>query len=145
MRSIALLALVACGVFGGCGSSASAPPASVAEANAICTVQLAQLNQLSKPATASQAIVYLPHAIAIMRREADQLARLEPVAPARPQFAAALASTRRLADALSRFFHQLRTGVVELSAYAQVQAETSALTTQINAHFRQAGLTRCVA
>jgi hypothetical protein len=144
-RLSALLAIVACGVFGGCGSAASAPPAYVAAANAICAVQRAQLNKLSTPTTAGQAIVYLPRAIAIMRRETEQLATLDPVAPKRAQFAAALASTRRLADALTSFLHQLRSGVVELSAYTQVQAESTALSAEINRHFRQAGLTRCVA
>src|ERR1700693_955825 len=145
MRLGAVLAMVACGACGGCGSSASARPAYVAAANAICTVQLAQLNKLSQPTTAGQAIVYISRAIAIMRRETDQLATLDSVGPKRAEFAAALASTRRLADVLGSFLHQLRSGVVELVAYTQVQTDSRALTAEINAHFRQAGLTRCVA
>ena len=84
-------------------------------------------------------------AVGVLRRETDQLATLDSVGPKRAEFAAALASTRRLADVLGSFLHQLRSGVVELVAYTQVQTDSRALTAEINAHFRQAGLTRCVA
>jgi hypothetical protein len=144
IRLSSALATVLLGMTAGCGSSTTAPPAYVTAADAICTVQLAQLNKLSKPTTATGAIAYLPRAIAIMRHETAQLSTLDPAASKRAQFAAALDSTRRLASALSRFLGQLRTGVVELNTYAQVQAEAGALAAETNAHFRGAGLPRCV-
>jgi hypothetical protein len=135
--------VVTCGLLGACGSSASAPPAYLAAGNAICATQLAQLNKLAQPTTPEGAVTYLPKAIAIMTREADQLSSIRPLASTHEAFQAALAGTRQLAGALAQFLHQLRAGIVELSTFSHIQTTSTALTAQINAHFRQAGFARC--
>ena len=158
---IALLG-VGCLLFAGCGGSASSSsPADSASAsssgvsasssarylaagNAICTKQLARLNKLAQPTSAEQAASYLPKALVIMRRETSELAALDPPVPVRAQVTAGLASAERLAALLHRFLHELKGGLVELSTFGRVQAQTGALRADVNAHFRQAGLTRCV-
>ena len=86
---------------------------------------------------------YLPHAIAMIQRETGALAALDPGPAKRAELAAAIASSHQLAALLTSFLHQLRTQIVEFTTFAQVQAQSSALRAQIDAHFRQAGLTRC--
>jgi hypothetical protein len=139
---IALLGAV-CLMLAGCGGSASSTPRYVAAGNAVCAEQLARLNGLSQPTTPEQAVSYLPQAVAIMQRETVRLAALDPPASKRAQLEAGLASARRLATLLDGVLHKLRSGVVELSAFAQVQAQSETLRADIGAHLRQAGLTRC--
>lgn len=135
---------------GACGSSAPSssrsappPPTYVAAANAICARELAQLDMLTRPTTAEQAVSYLPHAISIIHVETEQLAALDPPASGRAQFAAALASDRQLAALLSGFLQTLKTGLVELGTFARVQARSNALRADIARQFRQAGLVGC--
>lgn len=155
---IALLGL-GCLPFAGCGGSASSSspagsasspvvPASasaryLAAGNAVCTKQLTQLNKLAQPTSAEQAVSYLPRALVIMQRETSGLTALDPPAPERAQVAAGLASAQQLAALLRRFLHELRGGLVEISTFGRVQAQTGALRADVNAHFRLAGLTRC--
>jgi hypothetical protein len=141
-HAIALLGAV-CLLVAGCGSSASSTPEYVAAGNAICAEQLAQFNRLPLPATPEQAVSYLPQALAIMQRETGRLAALDLPASKRAQFQAGLASSRQLATLLHGVLHKLRSGVVEISAFAQVQAQSATLKADIDAHLRQAGLARC--
>jgi hypothetical protein len=141
-HSIGLLGAV-CLLLAGCGGSGSSTPKYVAAGNAICSEQLAQLNKLPQPTTPEQAVAYLPQAVAIMQRETTRLAALELPASKRAQFQAALAGTRQLASVLRGVLRKLRSGVIEISAFAQVQAQSDALRADIDAHLRQAGLARC--
>jgi hypothetical protein len=139
---ISALAL-ACSALVACGSSAPAP-AYVAQANHICATQLALLNAMNQPATPDQAVSYLPRALAIMRRENAQLSALHATPVKRAALDSALTGQRRLAAVLTRFLHQLRAGIVELTTFSHVQQVSDRLRTQINASFRRAGLPRCV-
>jgi hypothetical protein len=141
-HSIALLG-AACLLLAGCGGSGSSTPKYVAAGNVICAEQLTQLNRLSQPTTPEQAVTYLPQALAIMQRETTRLTALELPASKRAQFQAALAGTRQLAAILHGVLHKLHSGLIEISAFAQVQAQSDALKAQIDAHLRQAGLARC--
>ncbi len=139
---------IASGLLAGCGNSgsspaASSPPKYVAAADAICTSQLTLLNELPQPSTPDQAVSYLPKAITIIRRETGQLAAIRPAASIQKPFAAALGDARQLASVLARFLHQHRTGIVEVSTFGQVQAQSGALRAEVDAHFREAGLARC--
>jgi uncharacterized protein involved in exopolysaccharide biosynthesis len=142
-RSIVLLGVACVGLVAGCGGAASSTPKYVAAANAICTEQLAQLGRLPQPTTPEQAVSYLPRALAIMRRETTGLASLDPVGSGRAQLAAALADTQQLAAVLRRFLDQLQAGIVEINTLSQVQTQANELRSQIDTHFRQAGLARC--
>jgi hypothetical protein len=142
----------ACLLLAGCGASTSshpasapqaAPPAYVATGDAICAKQLTALNKLTQPSTPEGALSYLPKALTIMQRETGQLAVLDPSASRRAAFAAALASAHQLETVLRRFLRQMQAGVVEISTFSKVQSQSEALRADINAHFRQAGLTRC--
>jgi hypothetical protein len=127
----------------GCGGSAPSPPGYVAAGDAICTVQLAQLNALPQPTTPEGAVSYLPRALAIIQRERRQLAALHPSAPTRAQFTAGLEGQGQLAALLSRVLHQLQTGLVEVGTFSRVETESDTLRADISAHLRQAGLARC--
>jgi hypothetical protein len=141
-RSIVSLGL-ACGLLAGCGGSTASPPKYLAAANAICAQQVGQLDRLAQPTTLEQTVSYLPRALAIMQRETGGLAALHPVGSSRAQFAAALASARQLAGVLTRFLGQLHTGMVQFATFSQVEAQSNELRAALDAHFRQAGLTRC--
>jgi RecG-like helicase len=141
-RSMMLLGL-ACGLLAGCGSATSQTPAYVAEGNAICTEQIAQLHRLVQPTTLEQTVTYLPRALAIIQRETSALATLTPTPAERTEFAAALASSRQLATLLRTFLHQLHSGMVQFATFSQVETQSSALREALDAHFRHAGLTQC--
>jgi len=147
-RNATVLMGVACLLLAGCGGSrsaphASAPPAYLASANAICSVQLAKLNRLPQPATPEGATSYLPKALAIMHSEQTQLTALRLPANKEAQLKAGLSSAGELASVLSGLLHKLRSGIVEISSFGQVQARSDALKADADAHFRQAGLQRC--
>jgi hypothetical protein len=148
-RSNAIVVMgVACLLLAGCGASrssptASAPPAYLASADAICSEQLAKLNGLPQPTTPEAATSYLPKALAIMQGEQSRLTALHVPADKQAQLKAALASAGELADLLRGFLHKLKSGVVEVSTFGQVQASSDALKANIDAHFQQAGLARC--
>jgi hypothetical protein len=136
---------VALGLLAGCGRGASAEEARfVAEANAICAQEVAILNRSREPTSPTQAIGYLPKAIAIIERESGRLAALAAPASKRGEVQAAIGAGRQLGAVLARFLRQLRTGSYELATFAQVQQQSTALRDQMNAHFRKAGLGRCV-
>jgi len=140
--------VVACLLLAGCGGSssspgASAPPAYLASANAICSVQLAKLNKLTQPTTPEGATSYLPKALVIMQGEETQLTALRVPADKQAQLKAGLASEGELANVLRGLLHKLRSGVVELSSFGELQARSDALNADVDAHFRQAGLERC--
>ncbi len=142
--SIATLA-VCCALLAGCGSSSpSAKPPYVAQANRICATGQAQLRRLSRPTTPEQAIDYLPAVLAIMHTESGQLKTLDPHPASAAELTAAVATMQRLATLLARFLHTLKTGIVELTSFAQVQTQGNVLRSQIDAHFRHAGLPACV-
>jgi hypothetical protein len=143
-RTLAIAPLgAACLLIAGCGSSASSTPAYVVAGNAICAEQLAQLNRLSLPSTPEQAVSYLPQALAIMQRETGRLAALDLPASKRAQLQAGLASALQLSTLLHGVLHKLRSGVVEVSSFTRVQAQSAALKADIDAHLSQAGLARC--
>jgi len=141
-RPIMLLGLV-CGLLASCGSSGSQPPAFVAQGNAICAEQLAQLHRLAQPTTLEQTVVYLPRALAILQRETSALQTLTPTPSKRTEFAAALASSHQLATVLASFLHQLHSGIVQFATFSQVENQSTALRDTVDTHFRNAGLTQC--
>ncbi len=138
-------ALCACPLLAGCGagSSSAGAPAYVARGDQICATQLAALARLPKPTTPEQAVSYLPHALAALHAESGRLRTLAAGA-GEGELRAAVADVDRLAALLSGFLHHLNTGIVELTTFGQVQAQSSALRSQIDAHFRRAGLKRCL-
>ncbi len=145
-----MLLAAACTLLSACGAStssspdrASTAPAYIATADAICTRQLARLNSLTMPVSAEAAVTYLPRALSILHAETHQLEALDPPASGVAQFADALAGERQLTALLSGFLHQLKTGLVELSSFARVQARGNALRADIDSHFRRAGLAHC--
>jgi hypothetical protein len=144
--SLATLALV-CTAIAGCGGS-SGPSAQekqfVAKANAICAQELAGLNKTPEPTSPTQAIGYLPKAIAVIQRQSTRLAALSAPGAKGTELHAALASGRQLGTLLDGFLHKLRSGSFELATFTQVQTQSVALREQINAHFRKAGLSSCV-
>jgi hypothetical protein len=144
--SLATLALI-CAAIAGCGGS-SGPSAQekqfVAQANAICTQELAVLKTTPEPTSPAQAISYLPKAIAIIQRQSARLSALSAPASKRRELEAALATGGRLGTVLEGFLRKLRSGSFELATFTQVQTESVTLREQINAHFRKAGLESCV-
>lgn len=136
----------ACLLLAGCGASPSASvcAAYVARGDQICAAQLAPLARLRRPTTPDQAVAYLPRVLAVLHAERTQLHTLDPSAPARGELAVALAYTARLSALLSGFLDRLKTGIVEITTFGQVQSQSNALRLQIDAHFRRAGLTRCL-
>jgi hypothetical protein len=143
--AIGCTALCACPLLAGCGagSSSAHAPAYVARGDQICATQLAALARLPRPTTPDQAVSYLPHVLATLRAESTQLRALDPAAASEGELRAALTETGRLAKLLPGFLAHLRTGIVELTAFGALQTQSGALRTQIDAHFRRAGLTRC--
>jgi hypothetical protein len=145
----ACLLLAGCGGAGGSAaapstaSSASSSPTYVAAADAICSRQLGQLNKLPRPTTPEGALTYLPRALPIMRREVTALQTLKAPAREQAQFAAGLASARKLSTVLGGLLHKLHSGIVELSALTELQTQTEALRADLDAHFRSAGLAQC--
>jgi hypothetical protein len=147
-RNATVVMGVFCLLLAGCGGSssppaASAPPAYVASANAICSAQLAKLNRLPQPTTPEGATTYLPKALAIMQSEQTQLTSLQVPVDERAQLKAGLASEGELWNVLRGLLHKLRSGVVEINSFGEVQARSDALKADVDAHFRQAGLARC--
>ena len=147
-RNVTVVTGAACLFLAGCGGSGSSPAVSaprayLASANAICSEQLAELNKLPQPTTPEGATSYLPKALAIMQSEATQLTALQMPEDKRAQVKAGLASAGELAAVLRGFLHKLRSGIVEVSTFGQVEARSDALKAEIDAHFRQAGLERC--
>jgi hypothetical protein len=144
--SVAALSLV-CAVVAGCGGS-SGPSAQekqfVAQANAICTQELAVLAKTPEPTSPTAAISYLPKALAIIQRQGARLSALNAPASKRAEVQAALASGQQLGTLLAGFLQKLRSGSFELATFSQVQSQSVTLRQQINAHFRKAGLTSCV-
>jgi hypothetical protein len=137
--------LCACAVLAACGGGSSAQERRyVAAGDAICARELAELNRVPEPTTPTQAITYLPRAIAFIKRESAQLAALSLPPSRRAPLDAALSAGSQLASALARFLQQLRAGTVELATFAQVQTQSTDLRAQMNRHFRAAGLVRCV-
>lgn len=133
-----------CGCGGSSSSSASAQMARyVAAGNAICVKELTELSKAPEPTTPAQAVEYLPRDIAIIRRESDRLAALEPPAAKRPELDAVVARGRRLGTLLDGFLHKLKTEAIELTTLAEVQSQSDTLRSQINHDFQQAGLSRC--
>jgi hypothetical protein len=153
-HALALLTLL-CGALGGCGSASTgsasthtvAPaPAYTAAGNAICARELTRLHGLAQPSTPEQAIGYLPRALAIMHSETDSLAALDqPATGSDAQLEAALDGTRELAGTLAAFLRQLRSGMIDLTAFAAVQGKSIALREALDRHFRLAGLASCAA
>ena len=144
LLTAASLLLAACGSSSPSTHGAASPhPEFVPAADAICARELAKINGLPRPTTPQQAVSYLPQALRIMQRETGELAALEPPASQRAQLDASIERTRQLAALLRGFLHELRSGVVEISTFAQVQSQSGALQADINARFRQAGLTAC--
>jgi hypothetical protein len=139
---------VSCLLLAGCGGSspspgASAPPAYLASADAICSAQLAKLTKLAQPTTPEGASTYLPKALAIMHSEETQLTALQVPADKRAQLKAGLASEGELSNVLRGLLNKLRSGVEEISSFGEVQARSDALKADVDADFRQAGLARC--
>ena len=144
--SLAAIALI-CIAVAGCGGS-SGPSSQekqfVAQANAICAQELAVLNKTPEPTSPTQAVGFLPKAIAIIQRQSLRLEALSAPASKRAELQAALASGRQLGTLLAGFLGKLRSGSFELATFTQVQTQSVTLREQINAHFRKAGLTSCV-
>ena len=144
--SLATVALI-CAAIAGCGGS-SGPSAQekqfVAQANAICAQELAVLNKTPEPTSPTEAIGYLPKALATIQRQATRLQALSVPASKRAELQAALASGQQLGALLQGFLGKLRSGAFELATFTQVQTQSVTLREQINAHFRKAGLTSCV-
>jgi hypothetical protein len=139
--TIAALSLAA-GVLAGCGGSGP-PPRYAANGDAICARQLAALHRLPQPTTPEQAVSYLPHALTIMARERAGLQALAAPAGRRAALTAALSDSRQLAAILTHFLRHLRSGMVELDVFSQVQRSSDALRAQLDADFRHAGLGAC--
>jgi hypothetical protein len=143
---LAALALI-CAAIAGCGGS-SGPSAQekqfVAQANAICAQELAVLKTTPEPTSPTQAIGYLPKALAIIQRQGARLQALSVPASKRAELQAALANGQQLGTLLAGFLRKLHSGSFELATFTQVQSQSVALREQINAHFRKAGLTSCV-
>src|SRR5271154_6222482 len=135
---------LACAWLAGCGAAARQAPSYASAGNAICTEQATQLAGLRQPATVEQAVVYLPPALAIMRRETARLRALDTTGSGRAKLTAALASTRALTALLARLLRELRHGMVEFGELAAVQSQTTALRARVDARFRQADLPGCV-
>jgi hypothetical protein len=132
----------------GCGGShsspsASAPPAYLASADAICSEQLGKLSRLPQPTTPEGATSYLPKALAIMQSEVSRLTALQVPADKQAQLKAGLASEGELSNVLRGLLHKLKSGIVEISSFGELQARSDALKADVDAHFRQAGLERC--
>lgn len=145
-RTIACIA-ASCLLLAGCGTSSHAAPKAppyAAQASHICASELSKLNSIVRPTTPEAAISYLPRAVAIMHAENAQLRALDPSSSAEGELSAALATSDRLSALLSDFLHHLKTGIVELTSFAQVQTQSNALRLQIDSHFRRAGLTACL-
>lgn len=144
--SLAAIALI-CAAVAGCGGS-SGPSAQekqfVAQANAICAQELAVLSKTPEPTSPTEAIGYLPKAIAIIQRQSERLESLSAPASKRGELQAALASGRQLGTLLEGFLRKLHSGSFELATFTQVQTQSVTLREQINAHFRKAGLASCV-
>lgn len=138
-------ALCACPLLAGCGagSSSASPPAQIARGDQICATQLASLARLPQPTTPDQAVAYLPHLLSVLHTESAQLRALAPAAASQGELRAALTDSGGLAALLGGFLHHLKTGIVELSTFGAVQTQSSALRTQMDVHFRRAGLARC--
>jgi hypothetical protein len=132
-------ALAGCG--GGSGRGASSAYASAAES--ICRQERVRLEAMPQPRTPAQAIGYLPHAIGIIGDEAGRLSALRPPPQQSGAVHDALTAAQRLNGVLSRFLARLRAGSVELSTFAQVQTQGTALRDEIDASFRRAGLAAC--
>jgi hypothetical protein len=147
-RNATVVMGVACVLLAGCGGSssspaASAPPAYLASANAICSQQVGKLDKLPQPTTPEGATSYLPKALAIMQIEETQLTALRVPADKQAQLKAGLASEEELSKVLSGLLHKLRSGIVEISSLGELQTRSNALKADVDAHFRQAGLDRC--
>jgi hypothetical protein len=146
IASVATLGLV-CAALAGCGGS-SGPSAQekqfVAQANAICTQELAVLSKTPEPTSPTQAIGYLPKALAIIQRQSARLQALSVPASKRGELQAALASGTQLGTLLEGFLRKLHSGSFDLATFTQVQTQSVTLREQINAHFRKAGLTSCL-
>ena len=136
-----------CAVLAGCGGS-SGPSAQekqfVAQANAICAQELAVLSKTPEPTSPTQAIGYLPKALAIIQRQSARLQALSVPASKRGELQAALASGTQLGTLLEGFLRKLHSGSFDLATFTQVQTQSVTLREQINAHFRKAGLTSCI-
>jgi hypothetical protein len=147
IRRAALTAtLSTCALIAGCGGSgaSSAEKQFIASANAICAEELAVLARTPEPTLPTQAVGYLPKAIAIIQRQSGRLEALQVPASKRADLQGALGSARQLGVILTSFLHQLRAGSYNLATFSQVQQQSITLREQINAHFRKAGLTRCL-
>lgn len=144
-RSLVLAALLGVTLYGcGGGGQSAQEKRFIAQGNAICAQELAILNRTPEPVTPTQAISYLPKAIAIIQRQSARMQALTAPPAKRAAVAAALSSGHQLAAVLEAFLHKLRTGSLELSTFAQVQSQSVSLREQINADFRRAGLKGCV-
>lgn len=154
IRSGIAATVLAGGLLAGCGTtsprtatskaSTSHAPSYLTAGNAICEEQLTQLNRLKQPTTPAQTVSYLPRALAIMKREGAKLGALHTRDSGGSELAAALASARRLTALLTGFLDELHRGMVEFAALTTVQSQSMAMRAQIDSHFRQAGLPRCV-
>ena len=145
-RRFTVLVALTCAALAGCGGSGEDAKVKkfIAAGNAICAQELAVLSKTPEPTSPQAAIGYLPKAIAIIQRQSARLEALSVPASKRADLAAALGTGRQLGVILVRFLHQLRSGTYELATFSQVQSQSVTLREQINAHFRKAGLTRCV-
>jgi hypothetical protein len=128
-----------------CGASAPPPSSYLTAGNAICGAGLAQLNRLARPATPEAAISYLPRVLAIMERQRSRLSALTVPARMRAEFAAGLAGQGQLAALLRHVLRQLQAGIVEVGTFLRVESQSDSLRSEINRHFRDAGLGRCAA
>lgn len=145
-RQLVLFSVCAGALLAGCGGSARthAPtPAYIAQANAICHRQLAQLNQLARPTTTAQAVAFLPSALAILHHESRMLTAVDAPPGERDRFTTAVAGTRQLADLLERLLGELRGGTVEFAVLTSVQTQSAALRARFDARFREAGMVGC--
>jgi hypothetical protein len=141
--SIALL-LVGCALLSACGSSSeSSSSAYVARGEAICAHARAELARYPRPTTPEQAIAYIPHALTIIYMQGAQLSALDPAPSKRSQLDAAIATDRHISAVLSHFLSTLKTGIVELTSFVQVQTQTNALHEQLDRQYRAAGLPTC--
>jgi hypothetical protein len=139
---------ITCLLLAGCGGSSPSPatsasPAYLASANAICSIQLAELNKLPQPTTPEGATSYLPKALAIMQSLQTQLTALQVPADKQAQLKAGLAAEGELSGVLRGLLHKLRSGIVEIGSFGAAEARSEALKADIDGHFRQAGLQRC--
>jgi hypothetical protein len=146
-RRFPAVLVIGAALLAGCGGSSKARDQEakyVAAGNAICAQELTILHQMREPTTPEQAISYLPHAIAIINRQSQRLTALNVPASKRNQLEAAVSSGRQLGALLVGFLRQLKAGKFELATFSQVQTHSNELRSQIDAHFRQAGLAKCV-